>query len=193
MRSRIDWGTFPWFLFSILVLVALLVYFWIVQPSHLVLFFPPQEVSIPINKDRIDIQIEKAEISRVSETGKEWDFRTRDLQKGEKDFFLNGVDGIFYHDNSPLYRVEAQKGQVQVETTDALLSDVTMLAVKGDGQLTGDTLRWMGNENSLRMEKVHLKKKDLEISCGYIVYNLKDRRMFLEENVIIKIKVKEKK
>ena len=96
LRMSNDWKTLLWFYLSLSWLVVLILIFWIKAPEGSKTFQTALVSPSPINQGSLVIQLEKAEISRVSDSGKEWEIHTDDLSKDGENIYLNGVQGFLY-------------------------------------------------------------------------------------------------
>ena len=188
-RVNSDWETVLWFLASLGILFGLAVIFWSNYPERN-LFYQPALVSpLPIDHGKLEIQLEKAEISKVSEAGREWEIHTNDLRKDDKNIYLNGVLGLLYQKNKPIYRLEAQKGQVVIESSDTWLTDVQLVGYSENGLISGQSLSWLGQDHFLKMENVVIKRNTLLIESKYLWYDLSQGVLSLHENVVITLKI----
>jgi hypothetical protein len=128
LRMSNDWKTLLWFYLSLSWLVVLILIFWIKAPEGSKTFQTALVSPSPINQGSLVIQLEKAEISRVSDSGKEWEIHTDDLSKDGENIYLNGVQGFLYQGNQPQYQVQAKRGQVDIENSDALKAITSLSA-----------------------------------------------------------------
>jgi hypothetical protein len=189
MGIKNEWETIFWLLLSIGVLLGLVVLFWVNQPARIFLVKLSLTTPVSIDQSKLEVQFEKAEISKVSETGKEWDLHADDLRKDESHIYLNGVKGLLYQENKPIYRLEAQKGQVIIENSDAWLTGVRLVGLAENGYITGDSLSWLGQDKFLKMDGVVVMRNIVHIESKYLWYDLSQKVLSLRENVVIKLKI----
>lgn len=183
-----DWKTLLWFYLSLGCLAIFIVIFWITIPESSKTFQTALISPTPINQGSLVIQLEKAEISRVSDTGKEWEIHTDDLSKNGEKIYINGVQGFLYQKNQPQYQVQAKKGEVNIENSDARFEQVNLIQVDGDGSIVGDSLTWRSNEQFMRIENVLVERKNLLIVSKYLWYDLSEGILSFPEDVTIILK-----
>lgn len=188
LRMSNDWKTLLWFYLSLSLLVVLILIFWIKAPEGSKTFQTALVSPSPINQGSLVIQLEKAEISRVSDSGKEWEIHTDDLSKDGENIYLNGVQGFLYQGNQPQYQVQAKKGQVDIENSDARLEDINLIKIDGGGSIVGESLTWLSNEQFMRIENVLVKRKNVLIESKKLWYDLSRGILAFPEEVIITLK-----
>ncbi|WP_218112418.1 LPS export ABC transporter periplasmic protein LptC [Atribacter laminatus] len=183
-----DWKTLLWLYLSLVLLVILILVFWINPLERSKTFRTALISPTPINQGSLVIQLEKAEISRVSDSGKEWEIHTDDLSKDGENIYLNGVQGFLFQENQPQYQIKAKKGQVDVENSDARLEDINLVKIDGGGSIVGKTLTWLSNEQFMRIENVLVEKKNMLIESKKLWYDLSRGLLAFPEEVVITLK-----
>lgn len=184
-----DWKTLLWLYLSLVLLVVFITIFWIKGPEGFKTFQKAHFSTTPISQGSLVIQLEKAEISRVSDLGKEWEIHTDDLSKDGENIYLNGVQGFLYQKNQPQYQVQAQKGKVDIENSDAQFEQINLIKVDGGGSIIGDSLTWLRNEQFMRIENVLVEKKNLVIKSKHLWYDLSQGILTFPEEVTITLKI----
>lgn len=184
-----DWKTLLWLYLSLVWLVVFITIFWIKEPEGFKTFQKAQFSTTPISRGSLIIQLEKAEISRVSDLGKEWEIHTDDLSKDGENIYLNGVQGFLYQKDQPQYQVQAQKGKVDIENSDAQFEQINLIKVDGGGSIVGDSLTWLRNEQFMRIENVLVEKKNLVIKSKHLWYDLSQGILTFPEEVTITLKI----
>ncbi|MBP8933016.1 MAG: LPS export ABC transporter periplasmic protein LptC [Candidatus Atribacteria bacterium] len=142
----------------------------------------------PINQGTLIIQLEKAEINKVTDSGKEWEIHTEDLSKDDKNIYLKGVQGFLYKKNQPQYQIQAQIGQVFLENSDVRLEKVNLTQIDGGGFITGESLTWLSGDQFMRVENVLVERKNLFIQSKYLCYDLSKGILTFPEDVVITLK-----
>ena len=186
-----DWVTLFWFFASLGFLALLIIIFWFDFFGETTFYQPSLNSPPLINQDKLVIQLEKAEISKVSEIGKEWEIHTDNLSKDEQNIYLNGVKGSIYQQNKPFYQLEAEKGRVNLETSDAWFQDVRLVQSGSQGYIVGKFLSWLGKERFMKIENAFIEKDNMLVESKYLWYDLSQRIITLRENVIIILKAEE--
>lgn len=185
MSHRIDWGFATLIFFSLVLLIGVIYFWWggEAPPS------PPPEI---IEEEYFSqIQMEKAEISRLGEKGKEWVLNARSIDQKGDSVFLIDVSGTFFQEGAPLYQVKAQKGQVFLPEGDVELEEVKLINEERKESLQGELLLWRGKEEKFELRKAQFAGQGIEANCQLVVYNIPEEKLWLENNVELKIKVGE--
>ena len=90
MSHRVDWSLGTLIFFSLFLLGGVIYFWWMreIPPA------PPQEM-VEEGSSFSQIQMEKAEISRVGEKGKEWALNAHSVEQKGNSIFLIDISGIF--------------------------------------------------------------------------------------------------
>jgi len=183
-----DWKTLFWFSLSLIILIIFVMIFWFNtsegSKTLQVAFVSPT----PINQGTLIIQLEKAEINKVTDSGKEWEIHTEDLSKVDKNIYLKGVQGFLYKKNQPQYQIQAQIGQVFLENSDVRLEKVNLTQIDGGGFIAGESLTWLSGDQFMRVENVLVERKNLFIQSKYLCYDLSKGILTFPEDVVITLK-----
>lgn len=184
MPYKTDWSLGTLIFFSLFLLGGVIYFWWMreLPPA------PPQEI-VEEESSFSHIQMEKAEISRVGEAGKEWALRAHSIEQKGNSVFLIDVSGIFFQEGNPLYQVKAQKGQLFLPEGDMELQRVELINEERKETLQGELLWWQGNEEEFELQKAQFAGQGIEANCQLIVYNLSQKKLWLENDVELKIKV----
>jgi len=184
MSHRVDWSLGTLIFFSLFLLGGVIYFWWMgeIPPA------PPQEM-VEEGSSFSQIQMEKAEISRVGEKGKEWALNAHSVEQKGNSIFLIDVSGIFFQEGNPLYQVKAQKGQLFLPEGDVELHRVKLINEEKKETLQGELLWWRGDEEKFELQKARFVGQGIEANCQLVVYNLSKKKLWLENDVELRIKV----
>ena len=185
MLHRVDWSLATLVFVSLFFLAGVVYVWWTGE-----LPFFPQEV-LERESSFSQIQMEKAEISRVGEKGKEWVLNAHSVEQKGDDVFLIDVSGVFFQEGIPLYQVKAQKGQIFLSEGDVELQKVKLINEEKKETLQGELLLWRGKEEKFELSEAQFAGQGIEASCQQIIYNISKKKLLFENNVELKIKVEE--
>lgn len=185
MLRRVDWGLTTLVFVSLFFLAGVVYVWWTGELPFLPQELPEEENSFS------QIQMEKAEISRVGEKGKEWLLNAHSVEQKGDNIFLIDVSGTFFQEGIPLYQVKAQKGQIFLSEGDVELQKVELINEERKETLQGELLLWRGKEEKFELSEAQFAGQGMEASCQQIIYNISKKKLLLENNVELKIKVGE--
>lgn len=171
------------FVLSLLLLGFLVAYLWVSDRGPFV--FSPYSATEPTFQ--FSVQLEEANVSKIGEQGKEWEFHATSIEQKDHSIYLEDVSGVVFRDGAPLYRLEAGKGTVSLSDGTATLWKVELKEQNSGTVLRGEKLSFLDQEKKLVLYQVSMERSGMKARCGKMVYNVVQRKMVWEEDVEIRI------
>lgn len=188
---KVDWETFLWTIISLVSLVAVLFFSWVFRVPPAGLSGDNEQEARELQREAggIEINLEEAQISKLSGTEKVWELATRSLQRRDERLLLDEVTGYLYKDQAPHYRVEADQGWVDLDTQQVILETVFLSALDGRGNMQGKVIEWKGDDRVFHIRNFLFESAESRIEAEQARYDVTAGKVELIENVEIRMKL----